>query len=150
MPASEDVEHPTKDLRSTPADSYSTKMTQTAKSLCLLSGQSWTARARTSDVRSVDGKTGNNRFCSVCWVPSKCTGCGALPWNIRWRCSIAIHLTRLSGDGSLVIYDQCPRHVFYQGPSLSDLSLPPTQPTDRKSTRLNSSHSGESRMPSSA
>ena len=31
-----------------------------------------------------------------------------------------------------------------------ELGLPITQAQDRKSTRLNSSHSGESRMPSSA
>ena len=32
----------------------------------------------------------------------------------------------------------------------SEVGRPPTRRTDRKSTRLNSSHSGESRMPSSA
>ena len=52
---------------------------------------------------------------------------------------MAVHVHRMSASESVVIH--------YEPDALA---VPEVVDIDRKSTRLNSSHSGESRMPSSA
>ena len=55
-------------------------------------------------------------------------------------------------DGGLTIDDtsEFVRAITYDPNAVKKEPVEPTVKRDRKSTRLNSSHSGESRMPSSA
>ena len=60
----------------------------------------------------------------------------------EWMSHIVSHLNRMVEKG-ILLPDELSE-------ILANLSVSPDTALDRKSTRLNSSHSGESRMPSSA
>ena len=72
-------------------------------------------------------------------------------WGYRWRARLSVRHVRKKGEVLIGFHERKSRYVADMRscavlpPHVSDLLMP-----DRKSTRLNSSHVSESRMPSSA
>ena len=77
---------------------------------------------------------------------------GAISWSSKKQTSVALSTM----EAEFVALSHATKDALWLRTLLSDLGFPPSGTIkilcdkDRKSTRLNSSHSGESRMPSSA
>ena len=100
------------------------------------------------------------RTCECLTQTLCCHGCGtAVGYMIVspcQRCTSSITVNNRATNGHRFVFysseiTACERHYIKGERGVSPFHPPPPPPPqDRKSTRLNSSHSGESRMPSSA
>ena len=97
------------------------------------------------------------------WTPRRCVGVsgevlGMCPFHHETKPSFYVNVRKnlfychgCGRGGDLIRFVELSQGLsFRQSVAYLQQQIAPAAPQDRKSTRLNSSHSGESRMPSSA